>query len=357
MWAQAVGSVPTAAFTVAKLRWLATHEPEHARRVAAVCLPHDWLTWQLGGAASLDTLTTDRGDASGTGYWSTTEERYRPDLLVRAVGAALAVPSVLAPAGCAGHTSGGAVLGPGTGDNMAAALGSGADEGDLVVSIGTSGVVSAVSDVATTDASGTIAGFADATGRRLPLVCTLNGAPVLSATARMLGVGLDALSDLALSAPAGADGLVLVPYLEGERTPNLPQASGSLHGLRQRNTTPAHVARAAVEGLLCSLNTGVGALLDAGVRADRVILVGGGARSRAVREIAPTIFGRPVVVPVSGEYVADGAARQALWALSPGTLPARFATSPAAVFDDDLRPAVIERFAAVSASVAEGWHG
>ena len=152
-------------------------------------------------------------------------------------------------------------------------------------------------------------------------MCTLNGAPVLSATARMLGVGLDALSDLALSAPAGADGLVLVPYLEGERTPNLPQASGSLHGLRQRNTTPAHVARAAVEGLLCSLNTGVGALLDAGVRADRVILVGGGARSRAVRENRHH-FGRPVVVPVSGEYVADGAARQALWALSPGTLPA-----------------------------------
>ena len=300
VWAQAVGSVPTAAFTVAKLRWLATHEPEHARRVAAVCLPHDWLTWQLGGATSLDTLTTDRGDASGTGYWSPTEERYRPDLLVRAVGAALALPSVLAPAGSGGHTAGGAVLGAGTGDNMAAALGIGADDGDLVVSIGTSGVVSAVSDVATADASGTIAGFVDATGRRLPLVCTLNGAPVLSATARMLGVGLDTLSDLALSAPAGADGLVLVPYLEGERTPNLPHASGSLHGLRQRNTTPAHVARAAVEGLLCSLNVGLGALRDAGVRADRIILVGGGARSRAVREISPTIFGRPVVVPASG---------------------------------------------------------
>jgi len=353
-WAQAVGSVPTASFTVAKLRWLATHEPEHARRVAAVCLPHDWLTWQLAGATGLESLTTDRGDASGTGYWSPTEERYRPDLLATALGAAAALPTVIAPAGTSGRTGDGALIAAGTGDNMAAALGVGADDGDLVVSIGTSGVVSAVSTIATADATGTIAGFADATGRRLPLVCTLNGAPVLSAVARMLGVGLDALSDLALSAPPGADGLVLVPYLEGERTPNLPSASGSLHGIRQHNTTPAHVARAAVEGLLCSLNVGVGALLDAGVTATRVLLVGGGARSRAVQAIAPTIFGRPVVVPHAGEHVADGAARQALWALSGGALPALVGPAPVAVYEDDARPAILERYAAASAWVASG---
>ncbi len=350
-WADAVGSVPDASLTVAKVRWLATHEPDHARRVAAVCLPHDWLTWRLSGAAGLEALTTDRGDASGTGYWSPGENRYRFDLLQRALGRETAVPAVLDPAGVSGRTDQGAVIAAGTGDNMAAALGLGIDTGDLVVSIGTSGVVNAVSDAVTADATGAVNGFADATGRFLPLVCTLNGAPVLTATARMLGVGLEELSDLALSAPSGADGLVFVPYLEGERTPNLPAASGSLVGLRQRNTTPAHLARAAVEGLLCGVHAGIEALRDVGVAGERIILIGGGARSKAVRHVAPTIFGRPVVVPAVGEYVADGAARQAAWALSGATTAPTSAPWTTEVFDADGNPDVLERYADAAAAV------
>ena len=135
----------------------------------------------------------------------------------------------------AGQTSTGAVLGPGAGDNAAAALGLGAGPGDCVVSLGTSGVVSAVGEAAPHDPEGIVAGFADATGRQLPLVCTLNGAPVLAAVATMLGVDFDELDRLALLAPAGAEGLTLVPYFEGERSPNLPDAAGALHGVTTRN--------------------------------------------------------------------------------------------------------------------------
>ncbi|SDQ70683.1 xylulokinase [Thermostaphylospora chromogena] len=324
-WAQAVGSVPVASFTITKLRWLAEHEPENARRTAAVCLPHDWLTWKLAGASDLSALATDRGDASGTGYWSPATGAYRTDLLEMALGKVPALPEVLPPTGSPG-TTGDARLAPGTGDNMAAALGVGARPGDVVVSIGTSGTAFAVAETPSADPSGLVAGFADATGRFLPLVCTLNAARVLDATARVLGVTHDRLGELALQAPPGADGLVLIPYLEGERTPNLPDATGSLHGLRLDTMTPAHLARAAIEGLLCHLADALDAL---GLAPERILLIGGGARSEALRRIAPMVFARPVVVPKAGEYVADGAARQAAWLLSGGSEPPQWSLTGA----------------------------
>lgn len=351
-WAKSVGSVPLASFTVTKLAWLAEHEPEAAARTAAVCLPHDWLTWKLAGAAGNDALVTDRGDASGTGYFSPASGDYRRDLLTLALGHDAVLPRVLGPAEVAGTTavagvSTGATLGPGTGDNMAAALALGAGPGDVVVSIGTSGVVSAVAAVPAADATGIVAGFADATGHYLPLVCTLNAARVLDAVARVLGVDHDEFSRLALSAPAGAGGLVLVPYLEGERTPNRPGATGALHGIRLDTSTPAHLARAAVEGLLCGLADGLDALVAEGARVDRVLFVGGGARSDAVRRIAPAVLGRPVVVPPPGEYVADGAARQAAWVLAGGDEPPVWELGGTEVYEADAVPAVRERYAEV----------
>ncbi|RJK97017.1 xylulokinase [Vallicoccus soli] len=317
-WASAVGSVPVASFTVTKLRWLAEHEPERARRVEAVVLPHDHLTARLlgGGRVDLGRLATDRGDASGTGYWSPATGEYREDLLERALGRRTALPRVLGPAEAAGRTPDGVLVGAGTGDNMAAALGLGAEPGDVVVSLGTSGVVSAVHDAPTADAAGLVAGFADATGRFLPLVCTLNAARVLTATAAMLGTDLDGLSELALAAPPGAGGLVLLPYLDGERTPVLPDATGTLTGMTRANMQPANVARAAVEGMLCGLADGLEALRALGVQPRRVLLVGGAARSAAVQAVAPQVLGAPVTVPPPGEYVALGAARQAAWALA-----------------------------------------
>jgi xylulokinase len=346
-WATATGSVPLASFTITKLRWLATHEPANASRTAAVCLPHDWLTWRLRGSTDIAALTTDRGDASGTGYWSPAADAYREDLLELAFGARPLLPTVLGPRDAAGTIASGAVVGPGTGDNAAATLGVGARRGDVVVSIGTSGVVCAIHPMPTADPTGIVAGFADASGAFLPLVCTLNAARVLEATARMLGVDLAGLSRLALEAPPGSDGLVLVPYFDGERTPNRPDASGSLLGLTHANATPTHVARATVEGLLCGLADGLDALRAESVAIERVVLVGGGARSPALRQIAPTVFGTDVIVPEPGEYVADGAARQAAWVLSGADAPPVWELGPVARYTADRFPSVRERYAQV----------
>ncbi|MGV9325425.1 xylulokinase [Streptosporangium sandarakinum] len=347
-WAEAVGSVPVASFTVAKLRWLAVHEPEAARRTARVCLPHDWLTWRLGGGDGEP--VTDRGDASGTGYFSPATGSYRTDLLKAAFGAVPGLPRVLGPREEAGElrapgspgASGPVRLAPGTGDNMAAALGVGAGPGDVVVSIGTSGTAFAVAEHPSADPTGAVAGFADATGRFLPLVCTLNAARVLDAAARLLGVGPADLDRLALQAPPGAGGLVCVPYLEGERTPNLPEATGTLHGLTLATSTPAHLARAAVEGMLCHLADAFDAL---GLEPARVLLIGGGARSEAVRRIAPAVFGRPVVVPEPGEYVADGAARQAAWLVAGGDEPPVWDRAGSRSFEADAVPEIRARYA------------
>jgi len=313
------GLVPVASFTLTKLRWLRDAEPENAARVAAVALPHDWLTWRLRGygpaqtsplGPTMDELVTDRSDASGTGYWNPADGSYDRELLIAALGHDAILPRVLGPDESVADPAGRAV-GPGAGDNAAAALGLGAERGDVVVSIGTSGTVCAISAAPIADPTGTVAGFADANGNFLPLVATLNAARVLDVTAALLGIGHDELSDLALHASAGADGLTLLPYFEGERTPNLPDATATLTGMTLASTTRANLARAAVEGMLRGLGAGLDALRGLGIPLERALLIGGGAQSEAVRRIAPAILGVPVEAPTPGEYVALGAARQA----------------------------------------------
>ena len=285
-------------------------------------LPHDWITGQiLKQGNGFRGWTTDRGDASGTGYWSPITGEYRPDLLERAFGRPVGTPRVAAPAEALGETHTGMLVAPGTGDNMAAALGLGIAPGDVVVSLGTSGAVFAEHDRPVFDTGGDVASFASATGRHLPLMCTLNAARVLTAAAQMLRTDLPGLDALALAAEPGAGGLTLLPYLDGERTPNLPDATGTLGGITRANATPENLARAAVEGMLCNLVAGVGSLTRLGVEAGRVLLIGGASASAAVRAVAPMLFGVPVVVPSPGEYVAVGAARQAAWALLGGDEP------------------------------------
>ncbi|MGI9052378.1 MAG: xylulokinase [Ilumatobacteraceae bacterium] len=306
-WAAACGSVPVAAFTIAKLAWLHRSEPASWGRLAHVVLPHDWMTAQLTGR-----LVTDRGDASGTGYWSPGEEAYRFDLLA-IVDAdrdwTTAVPEVLCPLERAGEWRG-SVVAPGTGDNMAGALGIGLRQGDVAVSIGTSGTVYTVSDRPTADPSGAVAGFADATGRFLPLVCTLNATKVTDAVRRLLAVDHASFDDLALTSPPGANGLTLLPYLDGERTPNRPGATGTLAGLRT-DVDRGDLARAAVEGVVCGLLDGLDALSTFAPCGGRLILVGGGARSAAIRQVVADLAGREVVVPRADEQVAAGACVQA----------------------------------------------
>ncbi len=340
-WVDATGSVPVASFTVTKLRWIAENEPDSARRIAAVCLPHDWLTWRLRGSNGLDDILTDRSDASGTGYFDSVSNEYRRDLLARALGHDAIVPRVLGPAESVAWGS--RIVGAGAGDNAAAAIGVDS-RNDVVVSLGTSGTAFVRSEVCARDTSGSVAGFADATGAFLPLVCTLNAARVLDAACSLLRVDHDDLAALALSAPAGADGLVVVPYLSGERTPNLPDSTGGILGLTLDNATPAHIARAAVEGVLCGLADALDALSAHGARIGRVRLVGGAAASPAIRAIAPAVFGVPVVVPPAGEYVADGAARQAAWALT-GDFPTWPLDGAVLEFDSPATPHVRERYA------------
>jgi xylulokinase len=353
------GLVPVASFTATKLRWLRDAEPENAARVAAVALPHDWLTWRLRGYGPvgesplgpvLEALTTDRSDASGTGYWSPASGEYDRELLVAALGHDAIVPTVVAPSASAGtvHIDGPThiVVGPGAGDNAGAALGLGASEGDVVVSLGTSGTVFAVTATPVSDASGTIAGFADAAGQYLPLVATLNAARVLDSATRLLQVDFDGLAELAMAAEPGAGGVVLVPYFEGERTPNRPDATASLLGLTLASSTRENIARAHVEGMLCGLADGVDAVRSHGLDAKRVLLVGGAAFNPAVGRAAAQVFGLPIDIPKPGEYVAMGATVQAAWSLT-GEKP-EWTVEMDTHLEPDSKPVVREQYRAAT---------
>lgn len=319
-WVQRCGSLPVASLTITKVAWLLQNEPASYSRLAHLLLPHDWLTFQLTGE-----LVTDRGDASGTGYWSPFCEDWDFDLLALIDDASdwsSRLPRVLGPTEPGGEViaSAAADLGikrdipvaSGSGDNMAAALGLGLEDGDAAISIGTSGTAFAISGRPVADLTGVVAGFADANGRYLPLVCTLNAARVTEAFARILGVELEWLSRMALSAPPGAAGLVLIPYLDGERTPNLPDSTGTLLGIRSNSSTE-EIARAVFEGVVCGLLEALDALRSAGVSIDsgRLVLTGGGARSEAYQRVVAELSGRSIAVAGPGEHVATGAALQA----------------------------------------------
>ena len=323
-WAQATGLVPVASFTVTKLRWVADNEAENARKIAAICLPHDWLSWKIRGgfeAVGLEGLCTDRSDASGTGYMDRADAVYRREILAQALrisleeAEAIILPKICDPVEAMGfgdprHGWGEIAIGPGCGDNAGAALGVGLGVGQALLSLGTSGVVAVVSETPVEDPSGQVAGFADASGHWLPLACTLNASRILDAVGAMSGLGYEELDKAALSVP-DAGGLRLVPYFEGERTPNLPDATARLEGMTLKNSTRAHLARAGVEGLLTHMRFALECVRELGVPIEKVLVVGGGARSRAVQSLAAKFLGVPVEFPEAAEYVALGAARQA----------------------------------------------
>jgi xylulokinase len=218
-----------------------------------------------------------------------------------------ALPRVLDPLDACTARERPAVVAPGTGDNMAAALGVALAPGDVAISIGTSGTAYTVAQHPTADPTGAVAGFADATGRYLPLVCTLNATKVTDAVARLLGVTPVELDALALDAQPGARGVVVVPYFDGERTPNRPDARGTITGLSS-DVTREDLARAAFEGVVCGLLDAVDALAAAGVdTSGRIVLAGGGARSRAYQRVLADLSGRAVSVPAAAEHVAAGA--------------------------------------------------
>jgi xylulokinase len=306
-WAERVGVVPVPSFTVTRWAWLRRTEPDVAEATRAIRLPHDWLSERLCGRA-----VSDRGDASGTGWWSTRDEDYLDEVLARVKLDRELLPDVLGPVDVAGEVSAselglpeGALVGPGTGDNMGAALGLGLRPGEPVISLGTSGTAYAAMSERAVDPTGTIAGFADAAGGFLPLAATLNCTLAVDRVAGWLGLEREAVAE--------RTGVTVLPYLDGERTPNLPRAAGTIAGLRH-STEPGEILLAAYEGAVASLVealellTGVGSGLEPEAP---VVLIGGGARGRVWQETVARLAGRAVQVPDAEELVALGAAAQA----------------------------------------------
>ena len=330
-WAARIGVVPVASFTASKWAWVRRREPEIASRTAAIRLPHDYLTERLAGVG-----VTDRGEASGTGWWSTETESYATEVLgLRSIQLPLKLlPQVMKPTEAAGEVTpaaeaatglpAGVLVGPGTGDNMGAALGLGLEPGTPVISLGTSGTVYLVSTTRTADASGDVAGFADASGRFLPLAATLNCTLAVDRMAEWLGLDRDDV--------VPSRGVVALPYFDGERTPNLPDASAAVLGLRH-DTDPRSILMATYEGAVIGL-------LDALETIDRcssgidpqapLVLIGGGARSEIWRGVVRRLSGRAISIPESTELVAIGAAVQAAATLAgqdPQEVASRWHTS------------------------------
>ncbi len=313
--------------TITKLAHLARVRPDTLARVVSVCLPHDYLNFRLTGR-----LATDRGEASGSGWWSSISEAYRRDLLALAVGdglaATLRLPDVIGPDDVAGHLTGeaatalglpmGIPVGAGSGDNSAAAAGIGAEPGELVISLGTSGVAFTVAARPTRDTSGEVCGFADATGRYLPLACMINCTKVVDTVAASVGMDRNAALDAAGAMAPGADGLLLLPYFGGERTPDLPVATGQLLGLTDDNATGPHYVRAALDGVAAGLAYCVDALGRDGFRASAATLVGGGSANPVWQQAIADALQIPIAVRSGTEHAARGMAGQAA-AIATGT--------------------------------------
>ena len=327
-WVKAVGSSPVASYTLTKVAWVAENEPENAKKIAAICLPHDWLSWRIAGYgpvtegedAHLEALFTDRSDASGTIYYDAASNEYRRDLIAMVLEAAEGAEAAQS------HAEGMAV-------------------GDVSISLGTSGVAAAISENPTYDLTGAVSGFADCTGHYLPLACTINGSRILDAGRAALGVDYDELAKLAFASKPGAGGITLVPYFDGERTPNRPNATATFSGMTLANTTRENLARAFVEGLLCSQRDCLELIRSLGASITRILLIGGGAKSEAIRTLAPSILGMDVTRPATDEYVAIGAARQAAWVLSGETEPPAWQLTIDGVETGEPTEAVYEAYA------------
>ena len=321
-WAVRTGSVPGPALTVSKLAWTRRCHPEALQRAARIMLPADYIVYRLGGRS-----VTERGGSSGTGYFDPVGNCWDwalADLAAPGLAWDRLLPAIIGSGDIAAEmpmlpdleSLAGAVVGAGSGDNMTAALGLGIRPGDTVISLGTSGTVYTVAETQVSDPSGTIDGFADASGRFLPMITTLNAAKVTDFFRRLFDVNTNRFDEMVLAAEPGGTGLVVVPYLDGERTPNLPGARGQVMGLRS-DSTPGQIGRAAVEGVLCGLLEGRDMLRRAGARMDgRLILTGGAAKSLAYQQILADLSGEAVYLSQSTEAAAAGAAVQAAAALT-----------------------------------------
>lgn len=316
----ALGNAILPGFTASKILWLKNHEPENFARLATVLLPHDYLNWWLTGRAVME-----YGDASGTALLDVRTRTWcravlqaiDPDLeakLPPLISSDQPVGTLQPAAARALGLNPDVLVSAGGGDNMMGAIGTGNTRpGIVTASFGTSGTIYACSEHPVVDPQGEIAAFCDSTNRWLPLLCTMNVTVATEMVRRDFEMDHAQFERTAARAPAGADGLILLPYLEGERTPNVPDGTGVFFGVRPATFTAAHFARAAMEGVTLGMNYGLRRLAELGVRATQIRATGGGAHSKLWRQIMADVFNAEVVTLKVGEGAAYGAALQALW--------------------------------------------
>lgn len=317
------GNAMLPGYTIPKLLWMKENEPAHFAKTKAILLPHDYINFWLTGVKRME-----YGDASGTGILNIRTRSWNDEICdfidtrVRAM-----LPELGSSKAVHGRLRGelakmwglneDVIVSAGGGDNMMGAIGTGnIKPGVITASFGTSGTLYGVADKPVIDGQGEVAAFCDSTDQWLPLVCTMNVTVVTEQVREMFGWDLKQLEAAVATVPAGADGVTFLPYLNGERTPNLPGGSGVLHGLRTTNMTPAHLARAAVEGATLGLAYGLKRFRDLGMAPTEIRLTGGGSKSNVWRQIAADCFNAEVVTLTTSEGAALGSAIQAAFALA-----------------------------------------
>jgi len=315
------GNAMLPGYTLPKVLWMKQNEPELFAKTTSILLPHDYINFWLSGVKRME-----YGDASGMGILDVRSRTWQRELidfidprvhdLLPPLGSSLAVQGRLRPELAARWgLSEDVIISAGGGDNMMGAIGTGnIKPGVITASFGTSGTLYGVADQPVVDGQGEVAAFCDSTDQWLPLVCTMNVTVVTEQVREMFGWTLAELEGAVADAPQGAEGLLFLPYLNGERTPNLPNGTGVLHGLRTGNMTPANMARAAVEGATLGLAYGLKRFRDLGMNPSEIRLTGGGSKSAVWRQIAADCFNAEVVTLTTSEGAALGAAIQAVYA-------------------------------------------
>lgn len=316
-------------YTASKILWFKNNHPDLYARMAHILLPHDYINWWL-----TDSYTMEYGDASGTGLLEVCSRTWYKPLLM-AIDSCRDIASLLPPLIQAGTPAGtvcqraaealgvpeGILVSCGGGDNMMGAIGTGTvSDGSLTMSLGTSGTLFGASDTPVVDPAGRLAAFCSSTGNWLPLLCTMNCTVASEQTRNLFGLSVKEFDQLAATAPVGSDGVAMLPYFNGERTPNYPRGEGMLAGFSPANMTKANIARAAMESAIFGMKLGLDAFIELGYHPKTLRLTGGGANSPFWRQMAADVCGLPVSVPKVGEAAAFGAALQAWWtvALSKG---------------------------------------
>ena len=325
------GNALVTGYTAPKILWLRKHEPGRYAAMADILLPHDYLNFALTGVKAME-----HGDASGTGLLDVRRRRFSRELIDaldpdRDLSECL--PPLVEAGELIGETTAAAAarfglpahvpVATGGGDNMLGAIGTGnVRPGRLTMSLGSSGTLYGHSDAPVVDPKGQIAAFCGSTGGWLPLLCTMNCTVATELMRNPLDVAVAGIDDCIAPIAPGADGLLLLPFFNGERTPDLPRAKGCLLGLDARNTTKGHLLRATVEGATFALKFGIDELRGLGLAAGEIVLTGGGSNSRVWRQIVADVTGLPVVILAGNEGAAFGAALQALWSLERRADPA-----------------------------------